>query len=289
MDVTNVADHGTETGEGALWHPDEEVVYWLDIPNGRLFRYDPDTGDHGKVHDDDRRIGGFTIQADGDLLLFMDDGEVQLWNEADGLGDVLLPGIPEEEGSRFNDVIAGPEGRVYAGTMAEGGSRGRLYRFDTDGSFDVLVEGVATANGMGFSPDNNRFYFAETNEATVWEFDFDRETGDLRNRREFVSTVGSPGKPDGLTVDETGAVWTARWNGGCIVRYGPDGRELDRVRFPARKVATVTFGGPDYATAYVPTATAGNDRDVEGDGAGALFAFEPGVNGLPEFRSRIDS
>ncbi|MFB6121387.1 MAG: SMP-30/gluconolactonase/LRE family protein [Halobacteriaceae archaeon] len=288
MDVTRAADYGTETGEGVLWHPDEEVVYWLDIPNGRIFRYDPETGDHERVHEDDRRIGGFTIQADGDLLLFMDDGEVQLWNEEDGLGDVILSGIPEEEGSRFNDVIAGPEGRVYAGTMAEGGSRGRLYRFETDGTFDVLIEGVATANGMGFSPDNNRFYFTETNAETVWAFDFVRETGDLRNRRPFVTTVGGPGKPDGLTVDEDGYVWSARWNGHSVVRFAPDGSEDARVRFPARKVASVAFGGEDYGTAFAPTATAGYSRDVEGEGAGALFSFTPAVNGLPEFRSRIE-
>jgi len=288
MDVTRVADYGTETGEGVLWHPEENAVFWLDIPNGRIFRYDPAADTHEQVHEDGRRIGGFTIQADGDFLLFMDDGEVQLWNPEDGLGDVIIPEIPEENGSRFNDVIAGPEGRVYAGTMAEGGSRGRLYRIETDGTFDVLIEGVATANGMGFSPDDTRFYFTETNTETVWAFDFVRESGDLRNRRQFISTVGGPGKPDGLTVDEDGYVWSARWNGHSVVRFAPDGSVDRRVRFPARKVASVAFGDEKYETAYAPTATAGNPLDVEGDGAGALFSFDPGVNGLPEFRSRID-
>jgi D-xylonolactonase len=142
---------------------------------------------------------------------------------------------------------------------------------------------------MGFSPDRNRFYHAETNESTIWEFDYDRETGDLRNREAFARSVGSPGKPDGLTVDADGYVWSARWNGNCVVRYAPDGTAERRIRFPARKVASLTFGGPDLDAAYVATATGGYPRSVEGDGAGALFRFDPPVGGLPEFRSRIDA
>jgi D-xylonolactonase len=287
MELTRVADYDTKTGEGVVWHPSEEQLYWVDIPAGRLFRYDPATGDHECVHEDDRRIGGLTVQADGDLALFLDEGAIQLWSPESGLGETVLAGIPEEAGSRFNDVVAGPEGRVYAGTMAEGSSPGRLYRVEPDGTFDVLVDGVATPNGMGFSPDQTRFYFAETNAATVWVFDYDRATGDLRNRRSFVDTVGGPGKPDGLTVDEAGYVWSARWNGHAVVRHAPDGTVVDRVRLPARKVASVAFGGPEYGTAFVPTATAGYSRDVEGDGAGALFSFQPDAGGVPEFRSEL--
>lgn len=286
--LDSVADYECVTGEGPLWHPDEKVLYWVDIPNGRLFRYDPATGEHDPVHEDDRRIGGYTIQADGDMLLFMDDGAIQLWNSADGLGAVVRKEIPEERGSRFNDVIAGPEGRVYAGTMAEGGSPGRLYRLDPDGTLTMLVEGVATSNGMAFSADTTRFYFTETGAATIWEFNYDRSTGDLRNRKRLVDTMGGSGKPDGMTVDEEGFLWSARWNGNCLVRHAPDGSVDDRVHVPARKVASVTFGGTDYETAYVATATGGYNRASEGDGAGALFSFEPAVGGLPEYRSEIE-
>lgn len=288
MDVERVADYGTATGEGPVWHPDEAALYWLDIPDGELYRHDPASDEHELVHEDDRRVGGFTVQADGDLLLFADDGAVQCWSPDSGLGETVVAEIPEERGSRFNDVIAGPEGRVYAGTMAQGDSPGRLYRFERDGTFDVLIEGVATANGMGFSPDEDRFYFTETNAETVWVFDYDPATGDLTDRRPVVNTVGGPGKPDGLAVDAEGRLWTARWNGHCVVRHAPDGRVLDRVRFPARKVASVAFGGPEYETAYAPTALAGGSREIEGDGAGALFRFDPGVAGRPPYRSAIE-
>jgi len=76
------------------------------------------------------------------------------------------------------------------------------------------------------------------------------------------------GIPDGMTVDEDGGLWSARWDGGCLVRYEPDGTEVQRVDFPVRKVSAVTVGGPDYETAYVTTAL--------GPADGPKFAKEGG-------------
>nr|MBA2277535.1 SMP-30/gluconolactonase/LRE family protein [Chloroflexia bacterium] len=39
-----VIDAACETGEGPLWHGDEVVLYWVDIPAGRVYRYDPASG-----------------------------------------------------------------------------------------------------------------------------------------------------------------------------------------------------------------------------------------------------
>ena len=43
MDIEMIADYQCEIGEGPLWHPLERRLYWVDIPAGRLFRYDPST------------------------------------------------------------------------------------------------------------------------------------------------------------------------------------------------------------------------------------------------------
>ena len=89
-----------------------------------------------------------------------------------------------------------------------------------------------------------------------------------------------------MTVDAEGCVWSARWDGGCLVRYTPDGKEERRISFPARKVSSAIFGGEDYRDLYVTTA-GGQNKEQEGAGAGALFRVRPGVAGVPEFVSRI--
>jgi D-xylonolactonase len=276
-----IANYHCATGEGPLWHPGHERLYWVDIPDGELYSYDPAIDEHELRHEGER-VGGFTIQESGDLLLFGESGSVRIWN--DGLGETVIPEIPEDADSRFNDVIAGPEGRVYCGTMA-----GNLYCLDTDGRLRTLMEEVATPNGMGFTPDREHLYFTETSDQTIWRYDYDPKTGELSDPTTFVDTTGRSGKPDGMTVDAEGYVWSARWNGWHVVRHAPgSGEEVDRVELPARKVSAVTFGGPGYETAYVTTAGGEGDPAVEGEGAGGLYAADLGVSGVPEFRSSVD-
>ncbi len=283
MEPELIVDYACETGEGPLWHPDEKRVYWVDIPQGRLFRYEPSTGRHELCHQESV-IGGFTIQADGGLLLFLDKGTVKKWRE--GKTETVVDGIPDEKESRFNDVIADPEGRVYCGTMPTPERQGRLYRLDLDGSLKVMDEGFGCPNGMGFALDGKSMYFIDSPARKIYLYDYDRATGALAHRRDFVDTSEDPGFPDGMTVDSLGFVWCAKWDGSCVVRYTPDGREDRRIALPARKVSSLAFGGEAYDELYVTTA-GGRQKDTDGAMAGGLFRLRPGVRGLPEFRSRI--
>jgi D-xylonolactonase len=280
-----IADYACITGEGPLWHPMEQRLYWVDIPQGRLFRYNPTTGHHEICHQATEAIGGFTIQADGALLLFMARGAVRRWH--DGTLTPLIAEIPDERESRFNDVIADPEGRVFCGTMPTETRLGRLYRLDPDGALTLMLREVDISNGMGFSPDLRHLYYTESRRRIIYRFTYDRTTGALTRRRVFVEVPPGQGVPDGLTVDAKGYVWSARWGGGCIVRYTPEGEEDARLNFPAKKVSSVTFGGPETTDLYVTTA-GGDDKAENGAGAGALFHLNLGIKGRPEFYSRID-
>jgi len=280
-----IADYNCQVGEGPLWHPDEKRLYWVDIPNGRLFRYDPVTGQHEMCYEG-RPIGGFTIQADGALLLFQDKGTVTLWR--DGEMETLIEDIPAERETRFNDVIADPAGRVFCGTMPTPERSGRLYRLDPDGTLTEVVDGVGVSNGLGFTPNRKQMYYTDTTKHVIYLFDYDEVSGEISNRRDFVRVpqVEGEGHPDGMTVDAEGYVWGARWDGGCLVRYAPDGAEVQRVTFPAKKVSCPTFGGEDYTDIYITTANI-QGKEIEGPGAGALFRVNLGIKGVPEFRSKI--
>ncbi len=278
-----VADERCVVGEGPLWHGGEQRLYWVDIPAGRIFRYDPAAGAHEQVYRGDV-VGGFTFQADGALLLFGERGAIRRWRN--GALSTLIAEIPEERGSRFNDVIADPEGRVFCGTMPEGERPGRLYRLDPHGSLTVVLADAGLSNGMGFTPDLRAFYHTDSDKRTITRFRYDRATGAIGDGRVIVRTPDDEGLPDGMAVDAAGDLWSARWDGGALYRYAPDGTLRGSVPFPAKKVSSVTFGGPDHADAYVTTA-GGDDRDSEGAGAGALFRLRLGVGGRPAFRSRI--
>jgi D-xylonolactonase len=279
-----IADYGCVVGEGPMWHPLEQRVYWLDIVTGRLFRYDPASGQHEQVYEAGEAIGGFTVQADGALLLFMARGAIKTWR--DGQVTAVIDEIPEERHTRFNDVVADPVGRVYAGTMATADRPGRLYRLDPDGTLTVTLDDVGIPNGMDFTPDLSQMYFTDSARQAIYLFDYDQATGTLSNQRVWVRTPPDRGVPDGLTVDSQGYVWSARWDDGALYRYAPTGEVDRRIEFPAQKVSSAIFGGPNYSHLYVTTA-GGDNKPVEGPGAGALFRLRPGVQGRPPFLSRI--
>jgi len=273
------------TGENPLWHPTEGRVYWVDIPSGHLYRYSPTTS-KTEMFDIGTEVGGFTIQTDGSLVLFMAKGAVAFWRE--GKLSTVIGDIQAECDTRFNDVIADPEGRVFCGTMSSPSHLGRLYRLDTDNRITQVLDGIGTSNGMGFSLDRKSMYHTDTNLSEIRIFDYDKATGAMANRRVFVKVTDNAGRPDGLTVDADGCVWSAMWDGACIVRYDPNGKEMLRIAFPAKKVSSLSFGGVDYTNIFVTTA-GGRNRKEEGPGAGALFNLNLGIKGLPEFFSRIDS
>ncbi len=293
MQPQPIADYHCQTGEGPTWHPAEQRVYWVDIPNGRLFRYDPATGEHEMCFETDPEtegaIGGYTIQADGKLLLFMARGAIKLWHNG-VVETTLLDEIADDRETRFNDVIADPAGRVFCGTMPIDGRDGRLYRMDFDHALTEVVAPVGVSNGLGFTRDLKQMYYTDTTAHKIYRFDYDQATGEISNQTVFVDVPREEGEghPDGMTVDAAGYVWSARWDGHCLVRYTPEGVEERRIKFPtAKKVSSVTFGGPDYTDMYITTA-GGHNKEENGEDAGALFHLNLGIPGVPEFPSRIE-
>ena len=281
-----IADYGCIVGEGPLWHPMEKRVYWGDILGGKLFRYNPYTRHHEQIYEG-RQVGGFTIQSDGSLLLFMDRCSVAVFRDGDL--EFIVDQLDDELDNRFNDVIADPAGRVFCGTMpTDDGRPARLYRMDTDGSLSVVLDGMGLSNGMGFTTDLKVMYYTDSFGRRIYAFDYDVESGELSNQRVFVEPPEDEDGsiPDGMTVDAEDHVWSARWDGSSLYRYAPDGSEVGRIGFPAKKVSSVIFGGRDLTDMYVTTA-GGEDKPNEGPGAGALFRMNTGVKGKPEFLSRV--
>ena len=293
MQPEMIVDSMDETGENPLWHPTEKRLYWGDITQGRVYRYDPRAGRREPVFDAGGMIGGFTFQADGALLMFMERGRVGVLRG--GKLDIVIDELPGERGNRFNDVIADPNGRVFCGTMCKDPARamareslGSLYRLDLDGAVVKLLDGVGISNGLGFTPDLTGLYYTDTPSGAIRLFDYDRDSGAIGNGRDFVRTddPDADGLPDGMTVDAQGCVWSARVLTGQVHRYSPDGEKMLSIDFPCDMVSSVGFGGVDMDELYVTTISEGG-REIRGPGAGALYRLRPGVAGAPEFLSRI--
>jgi sugar lactone lactonase YvrE len=218
-------------------------------------------------------------------LLFEADRIATL--DARGERRVLVDGI-DPDMRRFNDVIADPEGRVFAGTIGSTETNGGLYRVDVDGRITCLLKETGIANGMAFTRDTKGFYWTCSTTRRIFRFDYRREDGALTNRRLFHAASGAyePYDPDGLTLDDQDRVYSARWGAACVLRLDDEGAVAESIALPVPRVSSVAFGGPDLDALYVTTAAAGAP-DLEGDD-GTLYRITGlGARGRVEFRSRV--
>lgn len=279
-----VANYKCSTGEGPLWHPDEKLLYWVDIPIGCLYSYDPKTDLANKFFQSGQ-IGGFTIQADGSFLLFMEKGAIKLLK--DGELTTIVDEIKGEENSRFNDVIANPDGSVFCGTMPSDTKPGSLYKLGLDKKISLVIENAGISNGLGFSKDLRHIYHTNSSRRTISKFEFDADNSRIANGEVIVTTPNDGSVPDGLTVDADDCIWSARWDGWALYRYNTDGEEIDKINFDVKKVSCPTFGGNSYGDIYV-TSAGGGDPENNGPLAGGTFKLKYPTKGKAEYRSKIE-
>lgn len=282
-----VLDARARLGEAPLWRASEAALYWLDHQAPALHRFDPASG-ADRVLDLglEVQLGGIVERAAG-LILFKRDGLFRVDPAAGHIEPWIDPEVGQDD-TCFNDGKVDRDGRLWVGSLhvPETEPRGSLYRIDPGGVWAKVDDGFVVPNGPAFSPDGRTLYLADTPTGRIFAYDLDRATGDLSNRRVFVQVPPGDGLPDGMTVDAEGGLWSCHWDGWRITRYTPDG-SVDRiVRFPVPQVTSCCFGGPDLRTLYVTTAAVDLDAGTRARAplAGGLFAFEPGVDGLPEPR-----
>lgn len=271
--VEQVTDVVAYHGEGPVWSPRWGGLRWVDMLAGDVLSLGAG-GAVGRLHVGEiaaavrpRRGGGAVIGIERGFALEEPGGEVR-----------ALPEVWRDPSIRMNEGGCDPDGRFYCGSMAYDRTPGAasLYRLDPDGEVHVALEGLTISNGLEWSPDGRLAYHVDTATQEIAVYDYDREAG-LTGRRVLV---GMENRPDGLTVDAEGGVWTALADGGAVRRYTPRG-ELDAViELPARKVTACTFGGAALDELFITTSREGVEP---GDDplAGALFRAEPGVRGLP--------
>jgi len=290
-----IVDAQNATGESPVWIAAEQALYWVDIPNRQLLRWNSSSAQVSRWTFDQMIACIARQQGDANRWIAgMQDGIYDLSLHEDGTSSMTrLAGVEHrQDGMRFNDGRCDRQGRFWAGTMvldmAAGIAAGALYRLDGSASADSLsacMSDFIVPNGLGFSPDGRTMYLSDSHPSVqrIWSFDYDIESGTPSNRRLFVDMNEHPGRPDGAAVDVDGCYWICGNDAGLIHRFTPDGR-LDRsLEVPVKKPAMCAFGGPGLDTLFVTSIRPGGDLSDQ-PLAGGVFALRPGVCGLEETR-----
>lgn len=269
-------------GEGPAWDARDGTLLFVDIEGRTVYRLDPRTGavDRWDVGD---YVGAVVPRRAGGVVITLSDGFYHL-DLATGRRHRLAAVEADRPENRFNDGKCDPQGRFWAGTLhlAERDPLGTLYCLEPDLTVRPVLSQVTISNGLGWSPDGSIMYFIDTAIRAVSAFDFDAETGAIRNRRPVIAI--QEGGPDGMAVDQEGMVWVAHWGGSRISRFDPGtGRRLQAWHLPVSQVTSLTFGGKDWQDVYVTSARRGLGPDdlAREPAAGGLFHFRSDTPGLP--------
>jgi L-arabinonolactonase len=275
-------------GEGPVWDGARSCLWWVDIEGRRLHSYEPDGGRHVAVATPGR-VGSFALRKDGGLVAAMEHA-LGLLDPATGAFSALAEPEADRVGNRFNDGRCDRRGRFLAGSMSldQSWPGGALWRLDPDRRVAEVASGVTIANGLAWSPDGRTMWWADSVTARIWRFAYDLDTGQAFDRRLWLQHPpdGPLGLPDGAAMDSEGCYWSARYLGGRVIRFTPDGRVDCEIFLPCRRVTMCAFGGADLRTLYITTARDGADAgELSAEPlAGGLFAADAGVAGLPEPR-----
>ena len=111
-------------GESPLWHPVEQVLYWIDIPGRRLCRFDPARSAH-REWPLPSEPGCCAALLGGGLLLAMRDGLWRFDTERGERSAVAVPPPYDPARQRYNDVVMeynnrrqGFPGVIFAGMFS---------------------------------------------------------------------------------------------------------------------------------------------------------------------------
>jgi L-arabinonolactonase len=276
---------GNTLGEGVLWDPVSERIWWTDIQERRLFRHDPQTRVL-ESFDLPERLGSFGFVEGCDKIVAAFESGFAFYHAESGQLDWVVR--PEHDGGniRFNDGRVDRQGRFWAGSMVEGEGepKGKLYCLE-GGKSQVFLTGIAISNSIAFSPDGRHLYFADTPHRTILRYDIEPATGAIGNARVFARTPQGA-FPDGSNVDAQGHLWNAHWGAGRVVRYAPDGSISGGIDIPTTQPTCIAFGGKNLDLLFVSSARQGMSQATlaRQPQAGDVFVYKLDVKGLADPR-----
>ena len=279
--ISPVSEHRCHLGEGPLWDPGSEVLYWVDSYGPTLYRMSFVTKRTSTWPLPGKTVGSLAVRERGGLILAMDHGFYTFSPEA-GESELIAQPLAGQDGVRFNDGKVDPFGSFVAGGMNIDGDKTTncpMFRLSPDLEVTQILDGFNCFNGPCFSPNGERLYVTGRTAGVIEVFDYGPAQSPEKGK---VLVEGC--NPDGATVDEEGYIWSAQWSREHVMRVSPEGEVDTHVAIPGQIVSSVMFGGPDLDLMYVTTIGAELTGEMPtAEWAGMILVVEgTGFRGRPE-------
>jgi sugar lactone lactonase YvrE len=287
MRITRIDLPRCKVGEGPVWDEREQALYYIDILDRKVFRWDPASGDR-RAWDVPGMIGSMALREQGGAIVALPDGIHALDFDTGAVTPFALFD-PADPAIQLADGKTDRAGRFVFGTSHRQAKEplGGLYSLGADGAISQLDRAVILGNGPCFSPDSRTLYHADSMRHAIYAYDYDLASGGVSNRRLFFDSRAYGPIPDGATIDAAGDMWLAVCEGGVVLCLSPEGEVKKVIEMPTRLPASCMFFGPDLDRLFVPSIDPSFLGREPAEADGWCYAIDGlGVQGLAEPRYR---
>lgn len=215
LPLTTIPVPGPKPEDVAL---DDAGRLFAGLADGRVVRVDPESRTAAVVADTRGRPLGLEVDGDGTLVVCDTERGLLRVDPLTGAVHELVTAIAGRPLRFTNNAAVAADGTIYfsdsserfglaefKGDLLAHSTTGRLLRRTPDGTVDVLLDGLAFANGVALATDESFLLVAETGAYRVTRLDL---TGPAAGGSRVV-VENLPGLPDNLSTGADGRFWMA--------------------------------------------------------------------------------
>jgi gluconolactonase len=256
-------------------------LYVVNFAFGQIVRITPE-GRPEIACEYDGAPNGLQVGADGYVYITDRQNGIMRMDPSSGNIDVycgvdqLSPGF-----QGLSDITITSSGDLYFTDQGDShllNPVGRMLRLSTDGTVDVLMEGIPGPNGIVLSPDEKYVFVAVTYGPAVWRGRI-RSDGAADKVGVFQHLQGGYSGTDGLAMDENGGLAACHNRMGTVWLFDPNGEPLYRVRSPAdagAKITNIAYGGPGNTRMFMTETETGKILTAEAPVPGLVTVGQRG-------------
>lgn len=280
--------HVCECGEGPLWHPLRQQLYWVDVTTHEILTHK--NGKTERIQFDEFVTALAWIDADH-ILTATETALIKLHLDTHEK-TLICPLEADTPTTRSNDGRADPWGGFWISTMGKSAedNAGKIYRY-YNGKLSVIVDAITIPNAICFDGSRSLAYFADTATQILFRLSLDPDTGAPKGVPTLVRDFSELGFAiDGAIIDLKGFLWIGVWDGFKLLKVSPTGDIIDIFSMEAARPTCPAFGGPNFTDIYVTTAAIGLKETLATvPQQGKTLVFNDIAKGQAEPQIKLDS
>ena len=256
---------GLEFPEGPRWRG--KKLFFSDFVGRKVFSVD-DKGNSELIVEMQDSPSGLGFLKDGRMLIVSMQRRHLMRFDPEGLK--LHADLSKFTEFNCNDSVTDTYERTYIGnwgtkSLESSAEPTCIILVTKNGEARIVAENLIFPNGCLVTPDCKTFIVAETFGSRLTAFDIEN-SGTLINRRVWAEMKDF--SPDGICLDEEGAIWVANPTKKEVIRVLEGGEITSTVKVKDSNVYACTLGGDDGRTLFLCTS-----QYLEGKRSSGRIAF----------------